>query len=71
MAERIQKLMGPRGVSYLARVEYPRDPMTGKRRQRSKAFRTKKEAEKALAEWLVEIERGTVVDGAKMTVGSI
>jgi integrase len=69
MAERIQKIIGPRGVSYLVRVEYPLDPITGKRRQRSKAFRTKKEAEKALAEWLVEIERGTAIDGAKMTVG--
>jgi integrase len=69
MAERIQKLTGPRGVSYLVRVEYPRDPTTGKRKQRAKAFRTKKEAEKALAEWLTEIERGTAIDGGKMTFG--
>jgi hypothetical protein len=69
MSERIQKLIGPRWVSYLVCVEYPRDPVTGKRRQRSKAFKTKKEAEKALAEWLVEIERGTAVIGSKMTVG--
>src|SRR6478672_13121188 len=69
MAERIQKITGPRGVSYLVRVEFPPDPVTGKRRQRSKAFSTKREAEKHLAEWLVEIERGTAVDGSKMTVG--
>ena len=69
MAERIQKITGPRGISYLVRVEFPPDPVTGKRRQRSKAFKTKREAEKHLAVWLVEIERGTAIDGAKMTVG--
>ncbi len=69
MADRIQKIIGPRGTAYLVRVEYPPDPVTGKRRQRSKSFTTKKEAEKELARWLVEIERGTAIDGAKMTVG--
>ncbi len=69
MADRIQKIIGPRGISYLVRVEFPPDPVTAKRRQRSKAFPTKREAEKHLAEWLVEIERGTAIDGAKMTVG--
>src|SRR5205807_360624 len=44
-AERIQKITGPRGVSYLVRVEFPPDPVTGKRRQRSKAFGTKREAD--------------------------
>jgi len=69
MADRIQKIIGPRGTSYLVRVEYPPDPVTGKRRQRSKSFTTKKEAEKELAKWLVEIERGTAIEGSKMTVG--
>jgi integrase len=71
VAERIQKLVGPRGVSYLVRVEYTPDPLTGKRRQRSKAFKTMKEAQKTLAEWSVEIERGTAVDGTKMTVADL
>ena len=48
---------------------HPPDSVTGKRRQRSKSFKTKKEAEKARAEWLVEIERGIAVDGTKITTG--
>ena len=57
MAGGVQKRTGPQGVSYLVRVEYPPDPMTSKPKQRSKACKTKKDAEKVLAEWLVEIER--------------
>jgi len=68
LADRIQKITGPRGTSYLVRVEYPPDPVTGKRRQRSKSFTTKKEAEKELAKWLVEIERGTAIEPSKTTV---
>ncbi len=71
MADRIQKITGPRGVSYLVRVEYPRDPITGKRRQRSESFRTKKAAEVRLAEWLTEIERGTAIDGARAVCKNI
>lgn len=71
MAGSIQKKVGPQGTSYLVRVEFPPDPVTGKRRQRSKAFKTRKEAEKALAQWLVEIERGTVVDGSKLTMADL
>ncbi len=70
MAGSIQKTIGAHGTAYLVRVEFPSDPATEKRRQRSKSFKTKKEAEKALAEWLVEIERGTAVDGTKMTTGA-
>jgi integrase len=69
MAGSIQKLTGPQGTSYLVRVEYPPDPITGKRRQRSKTFGTKREAETERAKWLVEIERGTAIEGSKMTVG--
>jgi integrase len=68
MANRIQKIIGPRGTAYLVRVEYPPDLVTGKRRQRSKSFTTKKEAEKELAKWLVEIERGTAIEPSKTTV---
>ncbi len=57
MADRIQKIIGPRGTSYLVRVEYPPDPVTGKRRQRSKSFTIKKEAERQLTKWLHEDER--------------
>jgi flagellar P-ring protein precursor FlgI len=62
MAGSIQKTTGPHGVAYLVRVEFPRDPITGKRKQRSESFSTKKAAEIRLAEWLTEIERGTAID---------
>ncbi len=68
MADRIQKIVGPRGASYLVRVEYPADPVTGKRRQRSKSFTTKKEAEKELTKWLHEIDTGMAVDTSKATI---
>lgn len=71
MADRIQKITGPRGTAYLVRVEYPRDPVTGKRKQRSASFKTKKAAEVRLAEWLVEIERGTAVDTTGLTVSEL
>jgi integrase len=54
---------------YLVRVEYPPDPVTGKRRQRAKTFGTRKEAEAELARWLTEIERGTALEPSKLTVG--
>ncbi len=71
MAGSIQKTSGARGTAYLVRVEFPPDPITGKRRQRSKSFKTKKEAEKALAEWLVEIERGTTLEPTNLTTGDL
>jgi integrase len=71
MAGSIQKLTGPHGVAYLVRVELPRDPVTGKRRQQSKSFKTKKAAEVRLAAWLTEVERGTAVDTSKMTVSDL
>lgn len=45
------------------------DPVTGKRRQPQRTYKTKREAETGLAQWLVEIERGTVIEASKMTVG--
>lgn len=71
MAGSIQKTSGAQGTAYLVRVEFPPDPITGKRRQRSKSFKTKKEAEKALAEWLVEIERGTALEPTKLNTGDL
>jgi len=68
MAGSIQKTTGPQGVAYLVRVEFPRDSITGKRKQRSASFATKKAAEVRLAEWLTEIERGTAIEPSKTTV---
>jgi integrase len=64
----ITKRQGARGVAYRVTVDYPTNPLTGKRKQRTETFRTKKEAESREREWLTEIERGTAIDGTKMTV---
>ena len=71
MAGSIQKTSGPRGTAYLVRVEFPRDPVKGKRKQRSRSFGTKKEAEKALAQWLVEIEQGVAIDTDRLTIAEL
>src|ERR671931_1657737 len=55
-------------VSWRVRVDMV-DPMTGKRRQPQRTYKTKREAERGLAEWLVEIARGTAVDRSRQTVG--
>jgi hypothetical protein len=65
----ITKREGKRGVAYRVTVDFPPDPITGKRRQRTEKFRTRKEAESREREWMTEIERGTAVDGTKMTMG--
>jgi integrase len=66
MKGQIWKRQGKRGVSYTARVDLGPDPVTGKRRQRAETFRTKKDAETALAKWITDIEGGTAVDASKM-----
>jgi integrase len=65
----IDKRVGKRGPSYRVRVELPPDPITGKRRYRAETHGTRKEAERRLAEWITEIDRGIAVDGTKMTYG--
>jgi integrase len=64
----IQKRTGKRGVSYLVRVDIGLDPQTGERRQRAKTFSTLKEARAARAQWITEINRGTVVDSSRTTL---
>jgi integrase len=58
-----------RGKSWQARVDLGTDPVSGKRRQSSKTFRTRKEAEIELSRWLREIDTGTAIDGTRMTFG--
>jgi integrase len=58
-----------RGKSWQVRVDLGPDPVTGKRRQGSKTFRTRKEAEIELARWLREIDTGTALDPSRMTFG--
>jgi len=55
-------------VSWRVRVDMV-DSATGKRRQPQRTYKTKREAEAGMAQWLVEIERGTAVVNSRMTVG--
>ena len=56
-------------VSWRFRVDLV-DPATGKRRQPQRTYQTKREAESGLAQWLVDIKRGTAVDRSKMSVAA-
>ncbi|HEV2124154.1 MAG TPA: site-specific integrase [Chloroflexota bacterium] len=67
----IQKRQGARGPAYRVRVEYPPDPVTGDRRQRSETFKIRRAAETALSAWLTEIERGTALEPSKTTVAEL
>jgi hypothetical protein len=67
----IEKRKGPQGVVYRVRVELPPDPLTGERRRPSKTVSTRKEAERLLAEWVSEVNRGTVVEPTKITVAEL
>jgi integrase len=60
---------GPRGVAYRVRVEYGPDPLTGQRKQRSKTFLVRREAEAYLNRWQAEVERGIAVEPSTITVG--
>jgi integrase len=68
MKGRIEKRTGPHGPAYRVRVELAPDPVTGKRKRASKTVATKREAERLLAEWVNEINRGTAVAPATVTV---
>lgn len=55
-------------VSYEVVVDLGMDPVTGKRRQRSKSFKTKREATGQLNVWQVEIDKGIAVDTSRQTI---
>lgn len=58
-----------RGVGYQIVVDIGRDPLTGKRKQKSVGgFKTKKEAEKALAEMIAKVEKGEYFEETNMTL---
>ncbi|CAN5670425.1 site-specific integrase [soil metagenome] len=70
MAGNITKRVGRDGtVAYRVRVEVP--TVDDQRKQSSETFRTRKEAERRLAAWLVEIDRGTAIDPSKLTVAKL
>jgi integrase len=63
----IEKRVGKRGVSYRIRID--KGLVEAKRKQPSQTFRTKKEAEAALAKWVSEVSGGTFVEPSDRTLG--
>ncbi len=59
------------GVVYVASVDLSKDPLTGKRRERSETFATRREARAALARWQTEIDTGAYVGRSTQTVGDL
>jgi integrase len=67
----IRKHVREGSVRYEVVVDLGKDPVTNKRRQRTKTFKTKKEAQAYLAAWRVEIDRGVAVDRSQQTVAQM
>jgi len=59
------------GVVYVAAVDLGKDPVTGKRHERSETFATRREAKAALARWQTEIDKGAFVGRSTQTVGDL
>lgn len=57
------------GNGYRVVYDLPRDPITGRRRQKKKRFKTKKEAEKYLNEQLNAINKGSYFEPKNMIFG--
>ena len=52
-------------------VELPRDPVTGKRKQKwHSGYKTRKEAERALAEIMTRVNQSTYVEQSRMTLAA-
>jgi integrase len=66
----IRKHVREGGIRYEVVVDLGPGP-DGKRRQRSKSFKTKKEAQAHLAAWRVEIDKGAAVDRSQQTVAQL
>lgn len=60
-----------KAVRYEVVVDLGPDPATGKRRQRSRSYTTKREAQRGLSAWLVEIDQGDAVDRTAATVADL
>jgi integrase len=66
----IRKHVREAGIRYEVVVDLGPGP-DGQRRQRSKSFKTKKEAQAHLAAWRVEIDKGAAVDRSQQTVAQM
>ena len=65
----IRKRKTDKGTVWQITIELPKDPMTGKRVRRYKTVTgTKKEAEKAMHEYIRELEKGYYVSNDKITI---
>ncbi len=64
----VRKRTTKRGVRYVAVVDAPRDPVTGRRKQIKRTFRTAREAEAWERQVRVEIDRGEYLQPTKVTV---
>ena len=65
----IRKRKTDKGYSWQITIELPKDPVTGKRVRRYKTVTgTKKEAEKAMHEYIRELEKGYYVTNDKITI---
>ncbi len=64
----IQKRTGKRGTTWTVVVDLPRDPLTGKRRQKRVSAPTKRELEAQLAKTLHEVQSGSYVEPSRLTV---
>lgn len=60
-----------RGNAWYVVVDLPRDPVTGKRKQKwHSGFRTKRDADRALTDILSRLDQGTYVEPTKQTLSS-
>jgi integrase len=66
----IQKRVGKRGIVWTAVVDLPRDPVTGKRRQKRLSAPTKRAIEALLARSLHDVSAGTYVEPSRLTVAA-
>ncbi len=71
MKGKSEKRIGKRGVSWQLTVELPRDPTTGKRRQKLLTAPTKREVEALATQMLASIQNGgfSEADAKRLTVG--
>ncbi len=67
----IRKKQRADGVRYEVVVDLGIDPLTGKRRQRSRSFKTRKEAQTYERTWLTDIDKGMAVERSRQTIAEL
>lgn len=59
-----------RGETWFARIDVGQDPVTKKRKQVARSFRTRKDAERWTAETRVKLDRGEYIEPSRVTYGA-